>query len=145
MLTKRQRQVTRALCEGQMNEPELLKHYRLTPRVFNRWLKSEEFQEELDRLREGYHRETFDIISRFGPIAALKLAELVTTDKPDVARRAALNVIDRCLTRSPSTTVSCDKSAPEALSDEQAQDILEILAEGFNRQGKDEKQERQIT
>ena len=144
MLTQRQRAAAKALFEGLLTETQILKQYRLSPTTWQQWLQTEEFKQELQEHCQSAIRETCFIITRYGPIAALKLAELLGSDKPDVARRAALDLIDRCLNQTPDKNqddqelskrnmlrLEPQSDRPE-FSDEQARRMLLALAEGLN-------------
>ena len=130
MLTKRQQQVARAFFEGYRSE-QIIQQYGISARRLRNWLNHELFQQELQRLCAESVRETRFLITRFGPHAALKLVELLASDKPDTARRAALDLIDRCLDRkTPPPDNLNENELP--LSDQQTQEMLKTLAEGFN-------------
>ena len=139
MLTKKQLKVARALYEGNLSEKEIVEQLEVSERVLSRWLNNEEFQGELARLSERSARETRFIISRWGPVAAMKLAELIGSDKPDTARRAALDLIDRCLHSPAGNGKESDELIGEEISDEEAKKMLLTLAEGIggtSKQGK---------
>jgi len=97
MLSKKQKRVARALYEGQLSEEQIGARFGVSGKRLGDWLGQEEFGAELVRLCAESQRETRFILARYGPIAALRLAELLGSEKPDIARRAALDMIDRCL------------------------------------------------
>jgi len=130
MLTKKQRNVARVLYEGKLSEREIVEKFGISERLLGRWLGQAEFQKELVRLCESSVRETRCIISRWGPVAAMKLAELIGSEKPDTARRAALDLIDRCLNNSAEGGEK-NESAGEEMSDEEAEKMLLTLAKGI--------------
>jgi hypothetical protein len=132
MLTRKQKQVARALYDGQMTEEEVLREYKINRALLERWQGQPGFQLELDRLCEAAGRETRLVLARFGPIAALRLAELVGSDKPDVARRAALDLVDRCLARK-TADEPAETEDEEEMTDEQVRSMLVHLAEGFTQ------------
>ena len=84
-------------------------------------------------MQASSHRETRYIVARYGPVAALKLAELLGSDKPDIARRAALDMVDRCLAKPQAGPKRQDDGPENQLSDEQAQQMLLTLAAGLTR------------
>ena len=96
MLRKKQREVAAALFEGRLSIMEILERFKLSPVILERWLGREDFKRELERLCELREREMQFAIHRFAPVAVLKLAELMGAEKPDTARRAAVDLIDRC-------------------------------------------------
>ena len=134
MLTKRQKEVAQAIYAGALTEQDIISQFNLSPAHLRRWLDSEEFQNELDRLSQDSLRQTRAIITRYGPIAAATLVDLLNSEKPDTARRAALDLIDRCLNRTApaDTSEDPDQTNPQ-LSTEQAQKMLLTLAEGLKQ------------
>jgi len=132
MLTKMQKQIARLFYEGRLHEPSVLKEFHLSPARLQQYLDSEPFQQELQRLCARSLQETRYIVTRFGPIAALRLAELLASDKDDTVRRTALDLVDRCLQEfsdkktpaEPDTAASTSNS----LSDEQTRQLLLTLA-----------------
>ena len=94
------------------------------------WLADGVFQAELDRLCGRSMRQTRFILTRYGPIAAMQLAGLLgEKDKPDTVRRAALDLIDRCLEVRQRREADGEEAAD--LSDEQARQMLLELAQGY--------------
>ena len=131
MLTKIQKVVANELYEGTFNEQEILERFKLSSVILQHWLGKEEFKQELERLREQARRQTQCTIARYAPTAALKLAELVGSEKPDVARRAALDLIDRCLKFiTPNDPIRESDETEEDITDEQAREKLMTLAGG---------------
>lgn len=136
MLTKRQLTIAQAVYEGQLDEKQIRKRFRISPRQLKKWMQGEEFQQELLRLCENTMRQTRFILSRFGPIAALRLAELIGSDKPDVARRAALDMIEKSLAQSGAPNAaaeSADDQELKDLTDDEVQQMLAKLAAGFHQ------------
>ena len=131
MLTTKQRRVARAVYEGQLTEEQLCREFGITLKLLRRWLVSEELQRELARLCETSARETRLIINRYGPIAAAKLVTLLDSDKEDIARRSALDMIDRCCGERPAGSDENETDNPAGISDEQARRMLLTLAEGI--------------
>ena len=134
MLTKKQREVARAMYDGVLDEEQVREKYGVNNRQMKRWQDDEEFQRELQRLCEQSVRETTFILTRYGPAAAWKLVELLNGEKPDITRRAALDLIDRCVqtngvSEPRNTQTNNDSAAP--LTEEQAVRILETLRAGL--------------
>ena len=99
-----------------------------------RWRVNEEFAGEMDRWCESSLRETRFIMARYGPIAALRLAEFIGADKSDTARRAALDMIDRCLACKGTPAPQKDEEeASGGISEEQARSMVLALAEGLKK------------
>ena len=132
MLTQKQKKVALEIFEGQLTEGEIIEQNKLSPRLMKKWLNSEQFQAELQRLCEASIRETRLVIARFGPIAAMRLAAMLEPDekKPDVARKAALDMIDRCLGKTSAET-NDDRDAACDITDEKARQMLLTLAKGM--------------
>ena len=138
MLSKRQKEVARALYEGRHSEAELAERFQLGRNTLAQWLEQPDFQQELQRLCQSSLRETRFIITRYGPIAALRLAELLGAEKDDTARRAALDMVDRCLKivepgGDSDRDGGGDRDDPfeQGISDEQARTMLLALAEAW--------------
>ena len=130
VLTKRQLAVAEALYSGRMTEAEILEGYQLNRRLFRRWQESEAFRGELERLSGESLRKMRYIVTSYGPMAALRLAELISAEKPDGTRRAALELYFRCLGQ----LQGLDEPVAEAesgWSDEQARAMVRELARGF--------------
>ena len=135
MLSKKQKTVARALYEGELGEEEIVRQFGVSGKRVRDWLGEEEFGAELMRLCGESQRETRFILARYGPIAALRLAELLGSDKPDIARRAALDMIDRCLTGNEPAGAEGDDAAEAEWTDEQVREMLGALTGGFNTNG----------
>jgi len=131
MLTQKQKKVAQEIFAGQLTEDEIISRNNLSARLMNKWLNSEQFQAELQRLCDISIRETRLIIARFGPIAAMRLAAMLEPDekKPDVARKAALDMIDRCLNKT-ATEPTDDQDTTDNITDQQARQMLLTLAKG---------------
>lgn len=142
MLSKRQSRVAEAVYQGRLTDEQIVEQCRVTARQLRRWLQDGEFQSELDRLADESIRQVRFTISRYGPIAALRLAELLGSEKDDTARRAALDVIDRCIGyrgRPDDSSDGSDGSAAGELTDEQARQMLLTLAEGYGKQAQSDR------
>ena len=131
MLTTKQREVARALYEGQLSEEQLSERFGISVRQLRKWLEAEAFQQELGRLCEAAERETRFILNRYGPIAAAKLVMLLDSDKDDTARRVALDMIDRCLHERTAGSEEDGANRDAEISDEQARRMLLTLADGI--------------
>ena len=143
MLTKKQKEVAQAIYEGRLSEAEIIEQFGLSPRQLNHLLNRREFDEQLARLCDRSAQQARLILSRFAPVAALRLAELVGSEKLDTARRAALDLIDRCMTAGP---LGHDDHPPsndqgDDLTDEQAQAMLQSLREAYQGTGEGTKGE----
>jgi len=129
-------QVAKELFDGKLTEKQIEEKYQLRSGQIQSWMQSKRFQKQLHYLCQSAYRDTRFILARFGPLVAIKLTQLLETDKCDVARRTALDMIDRCREQSPSSdTDTDDDSIPtEELSDQQAQQMLLTLAGSMENQ-----------
>jgi hypothetical protein len=134
MLTNKQKRVATAIYQGQLSDEQIGQQYGVSVKRLAGWREEPEFGQYIDQLCESTGRETRCILSRYGPLAAMRLAELIGSDKPDMARRAALDLIDRCL-RLPRDgagepvdgQAASDPAA--TLTDEQARELLQAIVE----------------
>ena len=133
MLSKKQKRLARDLYEGRFTEEEMKERYKVSDKVFERWLSMCVFQEELVRLRESSQREAQFSLMRYGPMAVLRLAELMGSDKPDVARRAATDLVDRCLKMVRAGEVASEEDEVGEMSDDDARRMLVKLAAGYKK------------
>ena len=132
MLTIKQKKVAQAVYEGRLSETEIAEQFKISPQLLGKWLQSETFQQELHRLCETSIHETRCIISRFGPTAALQLATLLSSEKDDTKRRAALDLVDRCLAIQKQTQADTNPTDDEEpISDAAAKAMLLELAKGW--------------
>lgn len=97
MIVKKQKEIAKLLFEGRTTQAEIMSQYQLNDKKFTKLTRSATFKEEVAHLGEMATHETFMILSRYGPIAAKTLVALLESEKPDVARRAALDIINHNL------------------------------------------------
>ena len=136
MLTKKQRDVARAMYDGVLEEEQIRTKYGINSRQMKRWAEEEEFQQELLRQCANSMRETKFILTRYGPAAAWKLVELLNEEKGENTRRAALDLIDRCMQTNNMTSPvfgQRDEGAGATITEDQAMRILETLSRGLKR------------
>lgn len=132
MLTRKQKLVARALFDGVSGEA-LLERYGVSGQLLGRWVKKDAFQAELQRYCDAAIYETQCTLSRFGPTAALHLVSLLKSEKDDTVRRAALELVDRCLGLQDLPEVKTKRGRPtkEAVNDTKAKAMLVKLAKGW--------------
>lgn len=135
MLSKQQVRLAADVYGGRLSEKALSSRHKVSLRVLREWLRMPEFQAELQRLCDESMQETRCTISRYGPVAALKLAELLASGKEDTVRRAALDLVDRCLKNSAEPVGGEDEEEQLMLSDDDARRMLFTLAEGTKNAG----------
>jgi hypothetical protein len=130
MLTWEQRGAARAIFEGVMTDKEICKRWKVSARTLAAWRVEAEFGRYIEALCEAAVVRTRCILSRNGPAAAAKLAELVNSGKNDIARRAAMDLIGHCLKRPGASEATKEPpSAGEDMTDEEARELLKSLIE----------------
>jgi len=138
MLSRRQREAARMIFEGRREE-EVAEGCGVLVNTVRRWARRPAFGEEMKRLEEEGVRRTRQIVRRYGFAAAAKLVELLQSEKAEVARRAALDLLDRCL-RVVSEGGEVKGSESPAVSEAEAMRMLMILAEGQREEASKEGQ-----
>ena len=131
MIRKRKRLVARAVYEGQLSDSEITEKFRLAPKTLQKWIQEPQFQQYLEQLCDEAERQVRFIVSRWGPLAAMKLVELAGSDKENVARKAAVDMIDRCLNQNKikNKNEPTEDQPHEEMTEELAKKILQSLAE----------------
>jgi hypothetical protein len=134
-LTNRQLAVIDDLFSGRLEEQEVLDKYKLSRRLYNKWLNNDAFNGQFEkRINEAY-RQSAILIARYAPVAAAKLIQLTNSDKPETARKACLDIISMPVhtagkKEKPSDeSQSTDTPSPVSLNPETAGKLLAVLAE----------------
>lgn len=127
-LSKRQFAVIDGLFAGELSEQEVLKKYKVSVCVFNKWLADERFCAEFDRRIASAHRQSATLIARYAPLAAAKLVQLTGSDKEETARKACLDIIS-LPTLAVKKTEQSSGEGREQLSEQTASRLLAALAE----------------
>ncbi len=91
-LTKRQLAVIDELFDGD-DEQAVLDKYKVSRRLYNKWLADDAFTGEFDRRIDAAFRQSAVLIARYAPLAAAKLVQLTESDKEETARKACLDII----------------------------------------------------
>lgn len=128
-LNKTQRELIDALAEG-LDIGALLKKFNLTSATFHRWLTSEAFERELHFQQSVARRQSELLLGRNAFNAAQKLIKLTNdTEKPDIARRACLDILS--LTSKGSTEPMTETPAPAKvpLDEKTAAAMLDLLTD----------------
>jgi hypothetical protein len=92
-LRREQLEVIDDLFEAGLSEAEVADKHDVPLRTLWKWMEDERFALELGRRMVAARRERERIISRYGPFAAAKLVELMSSGSGETARKAALDVI----------------------------------------------------
>lgn len=140
MLSGKQKKVAQAVYEGALSDEEISRQCRVSTTRLLQWYQDQEFRAELDRLCDIAGLRTRCLIANYAMHAAARLIALLDADKEDVARRAALDLVDRSVRISEQSGRSHDGDAEgraevESLGEEQAREMLLTLAEGFRQDG----------
>jgi|GEM_PF-1247929 len=134
-LTSKQLQVARAMHEEGLTEGEVVERFGVPERRLRRWLANEAMVQEFSRLNEESVRQTRSIISHFGPVAAARLVQLLDSEKADTARRAALDLVDRCMRQVASEGAGeAASEGQQGLSETEALRMLRTLAAGYGKE-----------
>jgi len=133
-LRKQQYVLIEELVNGELDEAEALKKYGVRRSTFEKWLGDRLFVDELGRQVDGLKRRSELIVARRKSMAAVRLAELTASDKPETARKACLDIM-RLDEASDFGSVqveakdSDEDARYEDLSAETASRLLAVLAE----------------
>jgi hypothetical protein len=138
-LSSRQLEVIDEIFRGEADEQYILDKYKVSRKLYNKWLADSNFTDEFDRRIDAAYRQSAVLIARYAPLAAAKLVQLTESDKEETARRACLDIISMhaSRTRDSSFAVAPDKSGllrrmddgQGELNDETASRLLSALAE----------------
>lgn len=141
-LNKRQLAIIDELFRGELDEQAVLDKYKVSRRLYNKWLADDSFTGEFDRRIDAAYRQSAILIARYAPLAAAKLVGLIGSDKEEVVRKACLDIISlrdaRCNVQSSNLNVQrstfnnqdCQPDSPASpLSPATASRLLSALAE----------------
>ena len=134
-LTNRQLAVIDDLFAGRLEEQEILDKYKLSRRLYDKWLNDGTFSRRLERRVNEAYRQSVVLIARYAPVAAAKLIQLTNSDKPETARKACLDIISMPVhitgqkDKTSDGPQPADKPPPVALNPETAGKLLAVLAE----------------
>lgn len=136
-LSKKQLAVIEDLFNGELDEQSVLGKYKVSRKLYNKWLANEAFVEQFDQRIAGAYRQSALLIARYAPLAAAKLVQLTKSESQETARKACLDIISMhsssgSLASTPAVLVDNPASAPPNpldLSPETAGRLLAALAE----------------
>ena len=136
-LSKKQLAVIEDLFNGELDEQSVLGKYKVSRKLYNKWLANEAFAEQFDQRIAGAYRQSTLLIARYAPLAAAKLVQLTESESQETARKACLDIISMhsssgSLVSAPAVLVDNPASAPPNpldLSPETASRLLAALAE----------------
>ena len=119
-----------------MSLEEIMEKYAVTTKILRRWMEKEEFVAEMRRVSEILQKQTQHTLMRHAPAAARRLAELVGNEKSEVARRAAVDLLDRCMkTLKGQGDGGAFEDRMAKVSEEEARRMLLTLARGLGKEG----------
>lgn len=131
-LSRRQLAVVEDLFAGEPDEQMVLDKYKVSRKLYNRWLAEPAFAEQLDRCVAAAHRRSAVLVACSAASAAKKLLELTKSGQGETARKACLDIIlmntPTCSADSP-TIPPGNPANRTPLSDETASRLLAALAE----------------
>lgn len=127
-LTKKQLQLIDALAQG-LDLCDVPTQCNISPATFHKWVTSEAFERELRFRQNTAQRQSELLLGRNASKAARKLIELMEEkDKPDVTRKACLDILSLTGKQTPTTAAKPSESSTESLDKEVAAKILELLS-----------------
>jgi len=130
-LTKKQLAVIDEIFNGELTEQQILNKYEISRTIFNNWLSDKTFTEHFDKRVAAAYLQSSAYLARYAALAASKLVHLTESDKPDIARRACLDIISmlKGSNENPQLQKQEPKTPQQTLSSETAGRILAALAE----------------
>ena len=131
-LSKRQLAVLEDLFADELDEQGVLDKYKVSRKLYNRWLAEPAFAERLDRCVAAAYRRSAVLVACNALSAARKLLELTKSGQGETARKACLDIILMNATARSADTPATAPDTPSArppLSDETATRLLAVLAE----------------
>lgn len=134
-LTKRQLDVIEDLFTGLLDEQAILDKYKLSRKLYSKWRNDDSFNEQFDKRIADAYRQSAVMIARHATEAAEKLIELTSSDRPETARKACLDIISMPILTAKEKAWSSDETQPAdtqpqlSLNAETAGKLLAVLAE----------------
>jgi hypothetical protein len=131
-LSKRQLAVAEDLFAGELDEQKVLDKYKVSRKLYNRWLAEPAFAERLRQCIDATHLRSAVLVARNAPKAADTLLELTASDKGETARKACLDIILMNTPAHSADTLATPDAMSEnhpPLSNATASKILAALAE----------------
>ena len=116
-LTEEQLAVIEDLVDGELDEVKILRKHGISTRLYQDWLEQGAFVAGLQFLMDSARRLGMFRIARYGPEAAKRLLALTKCEKPDVARRACLDILTMAQTLADEGNEASDKATIEPVID----------------------------
>ncbi len=92
-LTKRQLAVIEDLFSGELDEQAVLDKHKVNKKLYNKWQSDDAFIAQFNARIAAAYRQSSALIASYAPLAAARLIALTDNDKPEVVRRACLDII----------------------------------------------------
>ena len=125
-LSKRQLEVIDDLFDGTYDEAKVMKKHKVSRGIYRKWLKDENFIDELAFRVESKKRQSEMIMAKFTPAAAIKLITLTDSEKEETSRKACLDVMAQpAAINLPKIN---DKNVRENISSKSAERMLAAMA-----------------
>ena len=120
------------------DEQAVLDKYKVSRKLYNKWLADSNFTGEFDRRIDAAYRQSAVLIARYAPLAAAKLVQLTESDKEETARRACLDIISmhdtQCHVERSETSGYRGKYHPQPDSSASPQNDPDLLASPLSPQ-----------
>lgn len=128
VLTKKQLNVIDALAKGYALSG-ILKRNHISPTTFHRWFASEAFERELGFRHALMQRQSALLLDQNACKAAKNLIKLMNNkDKPDIARRACLDVLNLINNEQPTNAFATSEPATVTMDQDTAGEVLKLLS-----------------
>jgi len=132
-LSARQLAVIEDLFNGEIGEQAVLDKYKVSRKLYDKWLASETFVEQFDRRIADAYRQSAALIARYAPLAASKLVQLTDCEKEETARKACLDIISlpslaAKKTEQPTEPQNAPNKQAQQLPPQTASRLLAVLA-----------------
>jgi hypothetical protein len=122
--------VLEALFSSEQDEQDVLDKYKVSRKLFNRWMSEDNFAEQLNQYSAGAYRRSALHLARFAPRAADRLVRLTESEKGETARKACLDIISMGAPgNGPVPVLATPPTEHPQLPSETASELLAVLAQ----------------
>ncbi len=134
MLDKRYRNIAMAVFNGE-SDAEICKSKNISPEKLIACFDQEEFCEYMELLFKKQSIQTMCRLAQHGSAASNQLVKLLDHEKDEVARKAAVDILGKCIEKLKTTKSNNDEKTQFDcdISENQAMEILTSLAEGIRQ------------
>ena len=129
-LTKLQNKIIDEIFIGEKTLDEILKQNKIAKKVYMGWLSNEAFREYFQQSMTNEYLSAKVLLSRYSTVAAGKIINLLSSDKPEITLKACTVVLskDTETDNKKETPVSSEFKNAAVLNDKTAEEMLEILS-----------------